>query len=86
MRLFRYGVNRHHPDRRFARVINARRSLARRVRDRLHLAGRWCGKVQAGELQQAEFSRSADRRAAVLNAELAVHGTLVGLHGVERDV
>jgi hypothetical protein len=37
-------------------------------------------------LQQAEFSRPADRRAAVLNAELAVHGALVGLHGIERDV
>lgn len=79
-------MNRHHPDRRFARVINVKRSLARRVRDRPHLAGRRGGKFQAGELQQAEFSRSADRRAAVLNAELAVHGTLVGLHGVERDV
>jgi hypothetical protein len=40
----------------------------------------------AGELQQAEFSRPADRRAAVLNAELAVHGALVGFHGIERDV
>lgn len=40
----------------------------------------------AGDLQQAEFSRPADRRAAVLNAELAVHGALVGLHGIERDV
>jgi hypothetical protein len=44
------------------------------------------GKAQAGELQQAEFPRPADRCAAVLNAELAVHGTLVGLHGIERDV
>jgi hypothetical protein len=41
------------------------------------------GKAQAGELQQTEFSRPADRRAAVLNAELAVHGALVGLHGVQ---
>ena len=44
------------------------------------------GKAQADELQQAEFSRPADRRAAVLNAELAVQGALVGLHGIERDV
>jgi hypothetical protein len=38
------------------------------------------------ELQQAEFSCPADRSAAVLNAEFAVHGALVGLHGIERDV
>jgi hypothetical protein len=42
--------------------------------------------VPEGELQQAEFSRSADRRAAMLNAELAVDGALVGLHGIERDI
>ncbi|BBY41530.1 hypothetical protein MMAN_56640 [Mycobacterium mantenii] len=40
----------------------------------------------AGELQQAQFSRPPNRRAAVLDAELAVHGALVGLHGVERDI
>jgi hypothetical protein len=44
------------------------------------------GKAQEGGLQQAEFSCPADRRAAVLNAELAVHGALVGLHGIERDI
>ena len=44
------------------------------------------GKAQAGELQQAEFLCPADRRAAVLNAELAVHGALVGLHGIQRDI
>jgi hypothetical protein len=43
-------------------------------------------RVPEGELQQAEFSRPADRRAAVLNAELAVNGALVGLHGIERNV
>lgn len=39
--------------------------------------------VQAAELQQAEFSCPADRRAAVCNAELAVDGTLVGFHSIE---
>lgn len=66
-------VNRHHPECQFARVIYARRSS-----------------VPAGprrtKLQQAEFSRPADRRAALLNAELAIHGALMGLHGIERDV
>ncbi len=65
MRLSPRGVNRHHPNRLFARVINA---ISR--------------SAQAGELQQAEFSRPTDGRAAVLNAELAVHGALVGLHGI----
>jgi hypothetical protein len=44
------------------------------------------GEAHACELQQAEFSRPANRRAAVLNAELAVNSALVGLHGIERDV
>jgi len=50
------------------------------------ITGVKCALAQVGELQQAEFSRPANRRAAVLNAELAVHGALVGLHGIERDV
>lgn len=37
----------------------------------------------ATELQQAEFSCPADRRAAVCNAELAVDSALVGFHGIE---
>ncbi len=75
------GVSRHRPNRLFTRVINARPFSDKTIRD-----GPRSGKAQVGELQQAEFSRPPDRRAAVLNAQLAVHGALVGLHGIRRDV
>jgi hypothetical protein len=71
---------RHNPKRPLAQVINGEAFSDTTIRDRPPLAGR------EGALQQAEFSRPADRRAAVFNAELAVHGALVGLHGIERDV
>lgn len=45
-----------------------------------------CVAMPADLLQEAEFSSPADRRAAVLDAELAVHGALVCLHGIERNV
>lgn len=41
---------------------------------------------KASGSQKAEFSRPANCRAAVLNAQLAVHGALVGLHGIERNI
>ena len=69
----------HHPRHRFIQVSNA--IHARRFR-----IGAPSGRGQAGGLQEAEFSRPADCRAAALNAELAVHGALVGLDGIERDV
>ncbi|MGY4646371.1 hypothetical protein ACVWWN_000167 [Mycobacterium sp. URHB0021] len=34
-------------------------------------------------LAQAELARSCDRRGAVLNAQFAVQGALVGFHGVQ---
>jgi hypothetical protein len=39
--------------------------------------------VSLAGLTQAEFAGSADSRAAVLNAQLPVHGALVGFHGVQ---
>jgi hypothetical protein len=41
------------------------------------------GAVSLGGLEQAELAAAADRRGAVLNAQFAVQGPLVGLHGVQ---
>ena len=43
-------------------------------------------RVSLGGLEQAEFAGAGDRGVAVLDAELAVQGALVGFDGVERDV
>jgi hypothetical protein len=69
----------HNPHHRFTRVINVRSRVRTQDPPRP-------GEVQAGGLHQTEFSRPADRRTPVANAELAVHGALVGLHGIERDI
>src|SRR5580693_1821922 len=42
------------------------------------MSGKW--------LEQAELERPPHRRTPVVHAELAVHGALVGLHGIERDI
>ena len=39
--------------------------------------------VSLGRLEQAELAGAGDRRGAVLNAQFAVQGALVGLHGVQ---
>jgi hypothetical protein len=41
------------------------------------------GRVSLGGLEQAELAGVGDRRAAVHNAQFAVQGALVGLHGVQ---
>ena len=43
----------------------------------------WLGRVSLGGLEQAELAGTGDRRGAVLNAQFAVQGALVGLHGVQ---
>ena len=45
--------------------------------------GTGSGGVSLGGLEQAELAGAGDRRVAVLNAEFAVQGALVGLHGVQ---
>src|SRR4051794_28054063 len=40
------------------------------------------GGVSLGGLEQAELAGAGDRRGAVLNAQFAVQGALVSLHGV----
>lgn len=72
----------HHPHPPFTRVSSPEAPFLNGAGDARPGAGRH----DARELQKAEFSRPAHRRAAVLNAELAVHGALVGLHSIERDV
>jgi hypothetical protein len=39
--------------------------------------------VSLGGLEEAELAGAGDRRGAVLNAQFAVEGALVGLHGVQ---
>ena len=95
------GVSFHRPGRRFTRVILPQRaSGSDRTEFQFpscdhgleihptepHMLRIRLAQIPIDELQQTEFSCPADRPAAVLNAELAVHGTLVGLHGIERDV
>ena len=56
---------------------------------KLYLSTNESGRVRrypGNGLQQGEFLRPADRRTPVLHAELAVHGALVGLHSIERDI
>ena len=71
------GVNGHHPYRLFTRVITAGLFAPRRCG-----IGR-IGRVSLGGLEQAEFAGPGDRGVAVLHAELAVQGALVGFHGVQ---
>ena len=77
MRLPPGGVNGHHPYCLFTRVITA--GLFAPRRSAMGLAGG----VSLGGLKQAELAGAGDRRGAVLNAQFAVQGALVGLHGVQ---
>ena len=43
----------------------------------------WLGRVSLGGLERAELAGPGDRRGAVLDAQFAVQGALVGLHGVQ---
>ena len=43
----------------------------------------WIGRVSLGGLTQAELAGAGDRGGAVLDAEFAVQGALVGFHGVQ---
>jgi hypothetical protein len=70
-------VNGHHPYRLFTRVITGDCS------PRDDVGSAWMGRVSLGGLEQVEFSCSLDRCVAVLHAELAVEGALVGFHGVQ---
>ena len=45
--------------------------------------GTGSGGVSLGGLEQAELAGAGDRRGAVLNAQFAVQGALVGFHGVQ---
>ena len=72
------GVNGHHPYCLFTRVITA---------GLLAPATIWegtgsCG-VSLGGLEQAELAGAGDRRVAVLGAQFAVQGALVGFDGVQ---
>ena len=78
MRLPPGGVNGHHPDCLFTRVITARLFVPARMWDGPGSSG-----VSLGGLEQAELAGAGDRRGAVLNAEFAVQGALVGFHGVQ---
>ena len=78
MRLPPGGVNGHHPYCLFTRVITAGLLPPRRSGMGLDPGG-----VSLGGLEQAELAGAGDRRGAVLNAEFAVQGALVGLHGVQ---
>jgi hypothetical protein len=71
------GVNGHHPYRLFTRVITGG------LFPRGDLGWGWLGRVSLGGLEQAELAGTGDRRGAVLNAQFAVQGALVGLHGVQ---
>ena len=62
------GVIGHHPYRLFTRVI---------------LAGLFIPGISVVGLAQAELAGSGDRRAAVLDAQFAVDGALVGFHSVQ---
>jgi hypothetical protein len=78
MRFPQGGVNGHHPYCVFTRVITARFFVPATIWD-----GTGPGGVSLGGLKQAELACPGDRRGAVLNAEFAVQGALVGLHGVQ---
>ena len=71
------GVNGHHPYRLFTRVITAG------LFPRDDLGWGWIGRGVLGGLEQAELAGAGDRRGAVLDAEFAVQGALVGFHGVQ---
>jgi hypothetical protein len=71
------GVSCHHPYRRFAQVINA---SSRRV---IQARPQGFAEVRAAGLQLAELAGAGHRRGAVLGAEFAVQGALVGFHGVQ---
>jgi hypothetical protein len=72
------GVNGHHPYRLFTRVITAGLFAPATIWDRPGSGG-----VSLGGLKQAELAGAGDRRGAVLHAEFAVQGALVGFHGVQ---
>ena len=72
------GVNGHHPCRLFTRVITAGLFGPATIWD-----GTGSGGVSLGGLEHAELAGADDRRGAVLDAQFAVQGTLVGFHGVQ---
>lgn len=78
MRLPPIGVNGHHPDCLFTRVITAGLLAPRRSGMGLDPGG-----VSLGGLEHAELAGVGDRRGAALNAQFAVQGALVGFDGVE---
>ena len=57
--------------------------LLRDCSPRDDLGWAWIGRVSLGGLEQAELAGAGDRRGAVLDAEFAVQGALVGFHGVQ---
>ena len=73
-------MNGHHPYRLFTRVITAGLFVPATMWDRPWIGGPG---VSLGGLAQAELAGSGDRRGAVLHAQFAVHGALVGFHGVQ---
>ena len=77
MRFPQSGVNGHHPYCLFTRVIT------RDCAPRDDLGWNSKGGESRGGLEQAELAGADDRRGAVLNAQFAVQGPLVGLHGVQ---
>ena len=81
MRLPPGGVNGHHPYCLFTRVITAGLFAMRRCG--IGLVDRAAPGVSLGGLQPAELTGANDRRVAVLNAQFAVQGALVGFHGVQ---
>jgi hypothetical protein len=72
------GVNGHHPYRLFTRVITAGLFAPATMWD-----GPGSGGVSLGGLEQAELAGADDRGVAVLDAQFAVQGALVGFHGVQ---
>jgi hypothetical protein len=77
MRLPQGGVNGHHPYGLFTRVITAGLPLRRSG------TGTGLGRGVERGLKQAELAGTGDRCGAAFNAQFAVQGALVGLHGVQ---
>jgi hypothetical protein len=71
------GVNGHHPYRVVTRMITAGSFAPVTMWDRAGVVG-W--------LEQAELAGPFDCPVAVLHAEFAVQGAMVGFHGVQRDI
>ena len=72
------GVNGHHPYRLFTRVIGAGLFFPATMWEGPRSSG-----LSLGGSEQAELASAGDRRGAVLCAEFAVQGALVGLHRVQ---